>query len=366
MKLLKPGLQDLRRAHLYTSCPTHLRKTACFLHADQNKEKKRRAREKQKSLPEMLVPQFNTQDPTGTTAHFIAELPAPWHGSENANRHFRHELPEQRNSECDVTNLYEPPTQFRPFSVGTATVSLSSGFPYTEQLRNLWISPDQWLQFSSHVVKAAKLTSVEDKRAWTAGVASGAAASPFLLVFGPVVGYYTGKSVHKKTVVKKVQERLAQEGDLRSVIRNWNEGIFKERGVQVSLEPPTAIGQVLVDAGPGSNMRQTEKEAKRLAKRFRLVLVPLNSMIHGLGPSVIPENPVPSYLQHRGSGCSSSSGSTSNPVPSVQNLGDVARRHSTGFQIPRKEIQPVVRELPAEHQPAIFELDGTQVVRELE
>ncbi len=57
-----------------------------------------------------------------------------------------------------------------------------------------------------------------------------------------MVGCYTGKSVHKQTVLKKVKEKLAPDGELRNVFRRWNEGAFWERCVQVWLEAPTEEG----------------------------------------------------------------------------------------------------------------------------
>ena len=43
--------------------------------------------------------------------------------------------------------------------------------------------------------------------------------------------YRQGKAVHKKTVVKEVKEKLAQDGDLRNVLRRWNESSFREKGI---------------------------------------------------------------------------------------------------------------------------------------
>ena len=91
------------------------------------------------------------------------------------------------------------------FSIATNNDSLSSGFPYSERLLGLGIPPPQWHDFTVEVANAAKLTKTEDMKAWITGVGTGAASSAFLLVFGPPIGYYIGKSIHKKTVVKKVR-----------------------------------------------------------------------------------------------------------------------------------------------------------------
>jgi len=101
-----------------------------------------------------------------------------------------------------------------------------------------------------------------------------------------VVGYYTGKSIHKKTVVKKVKEKLAQDGELRNVIRRWNEGSFRERGVQVWMEAPSEEVAVDVQAG------MSHGEAKKLARRFRIVVLPWDPRSAPLGGQEVQMSPV--------------------------------------------------------------------------
>jgi hypothetical protein len=173
------------------------------------------------------------------------------------------------------------PLSFSPFSIPTDSDSLSSGFPYGPRLAQLRITREQWQQLSLEVVNTAKLSFSEDAAAWATGVGTGAASSAFLLVFGPAVGYYTGKAVHKRTVVKKVKEKLAQDGDLRNVLRRWNEGSFREKGTQVWMEAPSE--QVAVDVQPGVSSRDVEREAKKLARRFRIVVQPFDPRNAPLG-----------------------------------------------------------------------------------
>jgi Domain of unknown function (DUF4646) len=197
------------------------------------------------------------------------------------NKHSRHELVEQTTPQIAQRISQYTALSFTPFSIPTDTDSLSSGFPYTQRLDRLRITRDQWHQFSLEVVNAAKLSFSEDAAAWATGVGTGAASSAFLLVFGPAVGYYTGKAVHKKTVVKKVKEKLAQDGDLRNVLRRWNEGSFRERGIQVWMEAPSE--QVAVDAQPGMSSRDMEKEVKKMQRRFRIVVQPFDPRSAPLG-----------------------------------------------------------------------------------
>jgi len=103
-------------------------------------------------------------------------------------------------------------------------------------------------------------------KAWGAGLASGTAGTFTLLFLGPIAGYYTGKAVHKRTVLEKVKERLRQDGSIYNVLREWNDvanGEFGRRGVMVELEFPVPEG-----------------EGRSDPKRFRLVVRPgLRKMI---------------------------------------------------------------------------------------
>ncbi len=150
------------------------------------------------------------------------------------------------------------------------------------------------------LVNATKLTISEDIKAWSVGVGTGVASSPFLLVFGPAVGYYIGKAVHKKTVMEKIKRRLAEEGDLKEVLKRWNEN-FKERGVMVWLELPPGSGEVLVDLPPGTDPRDIEKAAKRQTRRFRIMVMPCGPG----GPSMSTQQSSPVSPTDEGKGESS-------------------------------------------------------------
>lgn len=141
------------------------------------------------------------------------------------------------------------------------------------------ISHDEWHLLTSDIVSSAKLSFGEDLAAWTTGITTGTLTSPFLLVAGPFVGYYAGRAVHRKTVVKTAKERLDRDGDLRSVLRRWNETKFASRGFQVWLELPVDGDEVALDAK--SVEKQKEKKSKKQKKaekktfmRFRIVIIP--------------------------------------------------------------------------------------------
>jgi len=142
------------------------------------------------------------------------------------------------------------------------------------------ISHDEWHLLSSDIVNAAKLSVTEDFAAWTTGVTTGTLSSGFILVFGPVAGYYAGRAVHRKTVIKTVKERLDRDGDIRSVLRRWNEQKFGPRGFQAWLELPVESGELKLETTPKDKetpkkQRKAEKKiATKIAKRFRIAIIP--------------------------------------------------------------------------------------------
>ncbi|TAQ89156.1 hypothetical protein B7494_g2554 [Chlorociboria aeruginascens] len=171
------------------------------------------------------------------------------------------------------------------FSIPTRTDSLSSGFPYHQRLYDLKISHDEWYLFSSEIVKAGKLEFTDDWAAWTAGVTTGVVSSAGLLVFGPVVGYYTGRTFHRKAVVKKVQDGLLHNGELRSTLRRWNEDTFRSKGFQIWLQMPTVKGENTGEAKPAT--RKGKKHAKKDGRRFRVLFIPNDTSDEMMGSAPV-------------------------------------------------------------------------------
>jgi hypothetical protein len=194
------------------------------------------------------------------------------------------QIPSQQISPISMqkphSQLMGPPRQRSPwqrFVVPSNSDSISSSFPFHPQLYNLQVTHDEWHQFTSEIVHAAKLSASEDAAAWAAGVTTGAASSAFLLIFGPAVGYYTGKAIHKRTVAKKVKERLLEDGDIRAVLNKWNQGTFKWRGFRVWLEWPTdfmgVIPKDFKQIIPGA-LKSKPSEEKKQEQKFKLMVFP--------------------------------------------------------------------------------------------
>jgi len=162
-----------------------------------------------------------------------------------------------------------------------------------------------------------------------------------LLVFGPAVGYYTGKSVHKKAVIKKVREQLAQDGVLRNVLRTWNEGAFRERGIQVWLEAPHDDSAVDINL----DMSRREKEERKLARSFKIIVQPDDPSCAPLGMSLgSGQSPVsPISQQGQWSAASSPSQASVKPYmgPVQQAQGGWGNQQPQGYS-----GKPMVQELP--------------------
>lgn len=141
------------------------------------------------------------------------------------------------------------------------------------------VSLDEWHLFTNDILQAGKLTTKEDYAAWVTGITTGTLSSAFLLVFGPWAGFAAGKSVHKKAVVSKVKERLLTDGDMRSVLKRWNQDTFAEKGFQAWLELPNE-GNAKIDTGAPKKRERKSKFERRLAKqekkRFKIVIIPEN------------------------------------------------------------------------------------------
>ncbi len=141
-------------------------------------------------------------------------------------------------------------------------------------MHDLNVSLDEWHLFTSDILIAGKLTAQEDYAAWSTGIITGTLTTGILLIFGPMAGYYAGKSVHKKVVISKVKERLLQDGDMRSVLRRWNERTFAAKGFQAWLELPVE-GDVDLNPGVKQKKPKDQKKAEKKEKRrFKIVIIP--------------------------------------------------------------------------------------------
>ncbi|KAK2809687.1 hypothetical protein FQN50_003531 [Emmonsiellopsis sp. PD_5] len=177
---------------------------------------------------------------------------------------------------------YNPPL---PLTIPTKSQSLSSGFPYHPALSPLHIPPDQWAEFSAQLVAAAAKLTLPAR---VAAVGAGIGAS---LVTPLTTGYYVGKWVRDKSVVRRVGREVGRRGsEVNRVLGAWNENVFAVVGVVVRLVVPgdgEGEGDGEDNNGLSSSGEEKTKKARASAVKnlferrdqrltFRLVVSPLD------------------------------------------------------------------------------------------
>lgn len=227
------------------------------------------------------------------------------------------------------------------------------------------MTPDQWLQFTTEVLEAAKLSFKEDAAAWTAGVTTGTLTMPLLLVFGPWAGYHAGKSVHRKAVAKKVKKLLVTEGPLRSTLRQWNEGVFLGLGIQFWLDPPNTNDEVIVDAPADATPKERQTAKKKQAKKFRFVCMPYDPRNAPIGTDHNPTAP----MNSQSSWSVNQSPVSMKPTMYVNSEGKWDAKSPLTDPVEISAVRPVM-ELPSGdkeiHDKDVYEMDGSrpEVVKE--
>ncbi|ESZ92348.1 hypothetical protein SBOR_7258 [Sclerotinia borealis F-4128] len=167
------------------------------------------------------------------------------------------------------------------FAIATRTDSLASGFPFHQRLFDFRVTHDEWHLFTGEIVQAANLSLQEDWAAWTAGISTGVLSTSILVFGGPVAGYYTGRSVHRKKVIEKVKEGLMHQGNIRATLHEWNEQTFRDKGFQAWLELPVMKGEINgEETDEKEKSKKSKKDKKEKAKeqsRFRILIIPTSA-----------------------------------------------------------------------------------------
>ncbi|OJD20385.1 hypothetical protein ACJ73_08283 [Blastomyces percursus] len=127
---------------------------------------------------------------------------------------------------------------FLTLEVPTNGPEITSGFPYSQRLFQLHVSPDEWTQFCDELAHAVRLTLLEKCAVWSVGVGVGIVATGALAILGPIPAYYAGKGVKKSRVAKKVRRSQKGKGDLEVTLNTWNENVFRDKGIRVWLRLP--------------------------------------------------------------------------------------------------------------------------------
>ncbi|QSZ31531.1 hypothetical protein DSL72_001098 [Monilinia vaccinii-corymbosi] len=176
------------------------------------------------------------------------------------------------------TLLSTPSFPVDKFAIPTRNDSLASGFPFHQRLYDFGVTHDEWHLFTGAIVQSASLTMQEDWAAWTAGISTGVLSTGLLVFGGPVAGYYTGRSVHRKKVLDKVKEGLMHEGKIRATLYEWNQKSFQPKGFKAWLELPSMKGEVNGEEADSLTTRYMDKKEKKAwektQSRFRILIIP--------------------------------------------------------------------------------------------
>ncbi|KXL48381.1 hypothetical protein M433DRAFT_145090 [Acidomyces richmondensis BFW] len=115
--------------------------------------------------------------------------------------------------------------------VRTRGASLDSGFPYHPALFELSVHPTTWDSFTTQLVEATKLDFGDHAQMWAA--ATGVAMTGAL-----VTSVFVGRNLKRRIQENKVKAGLAdtRDGGLGSLLRQWNETYFHQRGLIATLE----------------------------------------------------------------------------------------------------------------------------------
>ncbi|PQE06874.1 hypothetical protein CJF31_00010996 [Rutstroemia sp. NJR-2017a BVV2] len=131
----------------------------------------------------------------------------------------------------------------RPATVFTKNDALSSGFPFVPKLNKYGFSEREWTQFNHALLEAADVAKV-GRLGWM---------------------------MKKDKICTRIRKDLQYGGDIKSFLAKWNKG-FRKRGFMVLFELPSETAIIEPGATP-----EEIKQAKKDAKRFRLIVQPGNT-----------------------------------------------------------------------------------------
>ena len=201
------------------------------------------------------------------------------------------------------------PALSRGLLVPSCRGKVSSGFPYPDVLNGYGTSPQEWSTFTSEITQAARLTSKD----WTITVGAGAAAfltsGIFIGWLGLIPAFVVGHHLRRSTEHKNLRA-TRDSGNLESKLLRWNESSFAPKGFLVRLDLP---GDELSDldhmdvytpkkqswncGGGRMRARGAEKRAqcskRKISKRGRIVIVPLNGVSGSKNEDFIDHNQLP-------------------------------------------------------------------------
>ncbi|CAI7616798.1 unnamed protein product [Penicillium glandicola] len=174
----------------------------------------------------------------------------------------------------------------RGLQVPSRSGACTSGFEYPDELSHYGISKEHWAQFTQVVCDEAKLS----RQQWTTVVGRGLG---IMVVGGLMVGILGAiPAIFVARVTRNRQERRnlisslagARGEHLARHIAQWNETVFRPRGVLIRVDLPDEylddMHDMDIHASSGS-MRPARKSRDKAALRARIVIIPLDGTSMG-------------------------------------------------------------------------------------
>lgn len=206
-----------------------------------------RSRTRPQPLPSQPQTPTRPQDPNLLSPPPITPTSVSYAPSERSPSRAPSERSQSQGADPRRISFADPPRPTaRRLRIPTRTDSLASGFPFDARLIKYEVAEVEWDHFSNEIVKAARVPGPS----WT---------WPF----------------HRKDVIRRIKKELQYECDLKSALRVGNR-FFRPKGFQASLELPSLNGDKDKRVVVAGQSKEEKKQAKTEAKRFRIVITPIN------------------------------------------------------------------------------------------
>ena len=123
--------------------------------------------------------------------------------------------------------------------IPTSSCLPTSGFAFPPALRAHDITPDQWAAFTYGLTSAARLSSREWAITIGGATMTMVVTSAMVGWLGLVPAYLVGRGVRGSLERSKLKKGMGPHGELEQLMKRWNEGYFKQRGVRLWVELPS-------------------------------------------------------------------------------------------------------------------------------
>ncbi|EKV06665.1 hypothetical protein PDIG_68610 [Penicillium digitatum PHI26] len=185
-------------------------------------------------------------------------------------------LPEQNEPGFAVASALS-----RGLQVPSRSGACTSGFKYPDEISHYGISESHWAQFTQVICDEAKLSC----RQWTTVVGKGlgtmAVGGLMVGILGAIPAIFVARLTRNRQEQRNLISSMAGASDeyLARHISQWNETVFRPRGVLIRVDLPD---QYLSDMEEmdihtsGGSARSDQKSRDKAALKARIVIIPLD------------------------------------------------------------------------------------------